>query len=102
MNDSQNKEIDELTAELMVTTSQCVFGSREEIDFRIASYVIQQGYRKHSPEPKQESSGLPSISDIERVISFQDLWITHPQRPQGQKRSLAQAIHSLLENGNGK
>lgn len=40
---------------------------------------------------------LPSVEEIERLISFQDLWITHPQRPQRHKRKLAQAIHTMLK-----
>ncbi len=38
---------------------------------------------------------IPTVNEIERKISFSDLWISHPQRPQAHKRHLAQAIHNL-------
>lgn len=51
-------------------------------------------------EDKFGTRSTPSVNEIERLISFQDLWIRHPQRPQGHKRHLAQAIVMFLENRN--
>lgn len=43
-----------------------------------------------------------SCEKLERIISFSDLWVSHPQRPQGHKRHLAQAIHNRSLNTNEK